>query len=237
VKQVLRRLSDRLRLIRASLRLIAGRRYWISILIPLVWIGFQVFRVVVNWRPEGYNPGDAQTILIGFPLTVLGIAFGLRIIAGEIDHRTLEIAYTVPGGTHRVWIAKLGAALVLLIVAEALLALATWAFCTGFPPSALYGALQAAVFYMVLSMALAALLRSEAGGALLVLIPLGLNFFLQAGNVRISPFWNPERISDPDPAELFGWAVQNRVGFLLAIAAITAMAFARAERREKLLGG
>jgi len=237
VKVWLHGLADRLRLVAASLRLVGGRRYWITALLPLSWIAFQVFRLVVKWRPEDYAPGDAQTILIGFPLVVLGIAFGLRIIAGEIDHRTLEIAYTVPGGAQRVWLAKLGAGMVLLVAAEALLALATWAFCTGVPASALYGALQAAVFYMVLAMALAAFLRSEAGGALLVMIPLGLNFFVQAGaNARISPFWNPELIADPDPHELLGWAVQNRVGFLLVIAAITALAFARAERREKLLG-
>ena len=37
--------------------------------------------------------------------------------------------------------------------------------------------------------------------------------------------------------ELLAWALQNRIGFVLAIAAVTALAFGRAERREKMLAG
>lgn len=227
--------GDRLRLIRVSARLVAGRRYWIAPLLPLIWIAFQIFRLLVRWRVDDYAPVDAQGTLIGFPMTVLAIALGLRIIAGEIDRRTLEIAYTVPGGTQRVWLAKLAAAVVLLVVSEVLLAVATAIFCTSVPFSALYGALQAALFYMVLAMWLAALFRSEAAGALVILFPLALNSLLQ-GSVRISPFWNPLRSNETDPTVLFGHAVQNRVGFLLVTVALTVLAFARAERREKLLG-
>jgi ABC-type transport system involved in multi-copper enzyme maturation permease subunit len=221
----------------ASARLVAGRRFWIVTLLPLIWIVFQIFRLLVRWRPDSYGPADAQTVLIGFPLTVLAIGLGVRVIAGEIDRRTLEIAYTVPGGTQRVWLAKLVAALGLLVVAELLLAVATWLFCTEFPPWALYGALQSAVFYMVLSMAVSALLKSEAAGALVIILVLGLNSFIQGANARISPFWNAENVRTDDPGELLALAVQNRIGFVLVIAAITALGFARAENREKLLGG
>ena len=41
-----------------------------------------------------------------------------------------------------------------LLGAELLLAAATFFFCTSFPPGALYGAMQAAVFYLVLAMGL-----------------------------------------------------------------------------------
>ncbi len=230
-------LVDGARLTRASLRLVAGRRYWLAPLLPLIWIAFQIFRLLVRWRPDAYGPADAQNVLIGFPLTVLAIGLGVRVIAGEIDRRTLEIAYTVPGGTHRIWMAKLTAALGLLVVAELLLAVATHVFCTSYPPVALYGAMQAAVFYLVLSMAFAALLKSEAAGAMVIILVLGFNSFIQGGSLRISPFWNPELARTDDPAELLALAVQNRVGFVLATAAIAALAFARAENREKLLGG
>ena len=110
------RLSDAWRLLLLSARMIAGRRFWIAPLLPLLWTAFQLFRLVIGWREEAYTPVDAQNVLIGFPLTVLGIIFGMRIIAGEIDRRTLEIAYTVPGGTHRVWLAKLLAAFLLLLL-------------------------------------------------------------------------------------------------------------------------
>ena len=121
------------------------------------------------------------------------------------------------------------------MIAELLLAVSTYIFFTEFPLGALYGALQAAVFYLVLSMALAALFKSEAVGALTSGGVLAFNSLLQ--NLRISPFWNPERLTDHDPRDVLAWTVQNRIGFLLAIAAIVALAFARAERREKLLGG
>ncbi len=231
------RLADALRLVYASARLVAGRRYWIATLLPLTWTGFQVFRLLVGWRVEDYTALDAQNVLIGFPLAVLAIGFGVRIIAGEIDRRTLEIAYTVPGGTHRVWLAKMGAAFALLVMAEILLALVTFFLLTADPWTALYGALQAAVLYLVLSLGLAALFKSEAAGALVIMVALGLNSFVQGANLRISPFWNAERLDGTDPREALAFAVQNRVGFAMAIAAITALAFGRAQRREKLLGG
>jgi len=231
------RAADAWRLVHASARLIAGRRYWIAPLLPLVWVAFQILRLLVGWESADYVPIDAQTLLIGFPLSILAVGLGVRIIAGDIDRRTLEIAYTVPGGTQRVWLAKLAAAVLILVAAEALLAAATAVFCTGFPAWALYGALQSAVFYLVLAMGLSVLTRSEAAGALVTALVLVLNFPFQQGNVRFSPFWNGERAlaQSTDPAEVLAHAVQNRIGFALAIGAIVILSFAASERRERLL--
>jgi hypothetical protein len=228
-------LRDQLRLLRLSVRIVAGKRYWLWPLVTLLWPAFKVFQRAINWVQLDYTPADAQVVLIGFPLTVLAIGLGVGVIAGELDGRTIEIAYTVPGGTQRIWLAKLGASVVLLLAAEGLLALATFVFCTDFPPVALYGALQAAVFYLVLSMSLAALCKSEAAGALLTCVVLGLNWPFQS--TRASPSFNPERFADSDPVDVLAWTVQNRIGFLLAIVAIAALAFGRAEHREKMLGG
>jgi ABC-type transport system involved in multi-copper enzyme maturation permease subunit len=230
-------IAERLRLLKLAARLLAGRRFWILPLLPVLWVAFQVFRLLVEWRTEDYLPADAQSILIGTPLVVLAMGLGVRVMAGELDQRTLEIAYTVPGGTHRVWLAKLTAAVVILLGAEVLLAAATFFFCTSFPPGALYGALQAAIFYMVLAMGLSALSKSEATGALLATGLLIFNSIIQGANLRVSPFWNPAKLEDFDPADVLAWTTQNRVGFLLAIVAITVLSFARAERREKMLGG
>jgi ABC-type transport system involved in multi-copper enzyme maturation permease subunit len=214
--------------------MIAGRRFWIAPLLPLLWTAFQIFRLAIGWREEIYTPADAQNVLIGFPLTVLGIIFGMRIIAGEIDRRTLEIAYTVPGGTHRVWLAKLVAAFLLLVVAEALLAVATFLFCTDYPAGTLYGALQGAVVYMMLAMALSALFKSEAAGAMVTAALLTLNGILTN---RFSPFWNPLTREDSEFDLLLAWTTQNRIGFILAIGALALLAFSRAENREKILSG
>jgi ABC-type transport system involved in multi-copper enzyme maturation permease subunit len=223
-------------LVGLSAQLVAGRRFWVVPLLPLLWSAFQAMRLLVGWREQSFDAVSGQNTLIGVPLVVLAIGLGVRIIAAEIDRRTIEIAYTVPGGAHRVWLAKLAAAVLLLLAAEAALALVTFAFFTSFPVGALYGALQAALFYLVLAMALAALFRSEITGAMATVAVLVVSSFL-GGRFRVSPFFNPLANREASSADLLAWTVQNRIGYVLAIAAVTALAFARAERREKILGG
>jgi hypothetical protein len=234
------RVRDAFRIVVLSARLIAGRRYWLAPLLALIWPVIQALLLVARLREESFEAVDAQNTLIGLPLAVLAVGLGVRIIAGEMDRRTLEIAYTVPGGAHRVWFGKIAAAAGLLLVSEALLAVVAFVFFTSFPPIVLYGAFQAAAFYLVVAMGFAALFGSEITGAMASAALLGLNGFITAfgeNQVRISPFFNPLAIDDASPSDLFAWTVQNRIGFVLVIAAVTALAFARAERREKLLGG
>jgi len=228
------------RLTSLSAQQVAGRRYWIAPLLPLIWLASQALWLLLGWREQAFVPSSAQNTLIGIPLVVLAVGFGVRIIAGEMDRRTLEIAYTVPGGSHRVWISKLLAAAALLVSSEVALALVTVVLFTSYPLSALYGALQAALFYLVAAMAFAALFKSEVTGAMATVALLGINGLISGfgeNPVRISPFYNPLAVENLSDADLFAAVLQNRLGVILAIAAVIALAFARAERREKLLGG
>jgi hypothetical protein len=202
----------------------------------LGWPLFHGIRLLVGEGVQGFTERDVQNTLIGLPLTVLAIGLGVRIIAGEIEQRTLEVTYTVPGGAHRVWIAKLIAALIPLLLAEVLLAIITAIFFTSYPLSALYGAFQGAVFYLVLAMGLGALFRSEIAAMLAGGVTLFLGLFLSANQNRISPLFNPLGVDNADVAEVLAWTVQNRIGYALAIVALAVLAFARAERRERLLG-
>jgi ABC-type transport system involved in multi-copper enzyme maturation permease subunit len=225
-------------LVRLALLVVAGRRYWLLPFAPLVWLAFRAV-VLLLGSDAAIEPASAQVGLIGLPLTLLAAFLGIRIIAGEIDGRSLEIAYTVPGGCERVWWAKLVASMLILIVSEAILAGVTFAFFTSFPPGVLYGAMQGAVFYLVLAMGLAALFRSEAAGAMGVAAILGLNGLLAGfGNnqFRASPFWNPYALEDADAAELLAWNLQNHIGIALAVVALIGLAFMRANRRERMLG-
>ena len=226
-------------LLRLALLVVGGRRFWLLPLLPLLWLLFQAGVLLIVGGGEGFGPAAAQGALIGLPLTLLAAFLGIRIIAGEIDGRNLEIAYTVPGGCERVWWAKLFASVLILVTSEVLLAGVTFTFFTPFPWSALYGAMQAALFYLVLSMAMATLFRSEAAGAMGTAAILGFNGLLSGfgeQQVRISPFWNPYALEDADPIELFAWTLQNRIGIPLAMVAILALAFMRANRRERMLG-
>jgi hypothetical protein len=233
------RAKDQLGLVPISLRLLAGRFWWSAPLLVLLWPAAWLLFLALGWREDAFDRRDVQGFLIGVPLVLLGAGLGLRIIAGEIDRRTLEIAYTVPGGATRVWTAKLLASLALILPAEALLALAALVFVPDYPPAALYGAFQAAIFYLVLAMALSTLFKSEATGGLVLALVLVLNLFLTGFGqlqLRVSPFWNPEALQgNPPEGEVLAWTIQNRLGFALITAALCALTFARAERREKML--
>ncbi len=221
--------------LRTSAVLLAGRRYWLLPFLPLLWLGIQAIMLVAGMRAS-MDPAAAQNGLIGVPAAVLAVFLGGRTITGELDQHSLEIAYTVPGGAHRVWLGKLAAAILMLLSSLVLLAAVTYAFFTDFPilPT-LYGAAQGVVFYLAAAMGFGTLFRSEVAGSLATVGLLGLNRLL--GSFRISPFWNPLAVEDADAAQMLALNVQNRIGVALAIVAIVALTFSRAERREKMLGG
>ena len=224
--------------LRHALVMVAGHRYWVLPLLPLLWLVFQAVVIYLN-PEESLSGNEVQGPLLAVPMTALAIFFGMRIIAGEIDDGSLEIAYTVPGGVERLLVIKLAAAFLLLLASEVLLAAVVYLFFTPFPPGALYGALQAASFYLILAMAMSTLFRGEAAGAIATVAILALNGLITGfgdNQVRISPFWNPYD-SEAFSTELFAWTLQNRIGMLLAMAAITALAFMRANRRERMLAG
>jgi hypothetical protein len=232
------RLVDYAQLLRLALRWQLGRRAWAAAALALGWPAYHALSLLVGWRDARFTPADAQNYLIGFPLVVLAIGFGVRIIAGEIEQRTLEVTYTVPGGARRVWVAKVLAAALPLLAAGVLLAVVTAAFFTSYPVGALYGALQGAVFYLVLAMGLGALLKSELTAALVAGIVLFVNGFLSGfGEIqrRWSPLFNPLGFSDTSTSELLAWTIQNRIGVALVILALVLLSCVRAERREQLL--
>jgi ABC-type transport system involved in multi-copper enzyme maturation permease subunit len=229
-------IADAAMLLRLSLRLQLGRWVWLVPAIALLWPAYQAITVLLASRQ--LNAADAQNGLIGMPLVVLAIGLGVRVIAAEIDQRTLEVAYTVPGGARRVWVAKLAAAAVPLLGTGLLLAIIAAVFLVRYPLSALYGALQAAAFYLVLAAGLGALLRNEITAALVASVMLALNGFLTGfGNApsRWSPLFNPLVVKDLSETEIFAWTVQNRIGFALLILSLVTLTCARTERRETLL--
>ena len=233
----LQRAWVRFDLVRLAALGIAGHWVWLLIFLPLLWLGARALASLIN--PTGsFEPVDAQVGLMGIPLAVLAIILGLRIIAGEMDGRSLEIAYTVPGGCIRLWWAKLAAAALILLAALVLLALGALVF-TEYPPVAVWGALQGGVFYLALSMALATLFRSEVAGAMLTVAVLAFDLLILGNLVirRVSPFWNPLAEANPDPDAILAMMVQNRIGIPLVTLLIVALAFMRANRRERMLGG
>lgn len=232
------RLVDGVLLVKLALRWQLGRRMWLAPVLALGWPAFHALSLLFGWRDGRFAAADVQNYLIGLPLNVLAIGLGVGIIAGEIEQRTLEVTYTVPGGARRVWVAKLFAAALPVLAAGVLLAVVTAMFFTSYPLLALYGAVQGAAFYLVLAMGLGALLKSEITAALVAAMVFFLNGLLGGfGEVqrRWSPLFNPLGLGDTNSADVLAWTIQNRIGIALLIFALVALSCVRAERREQLL--
>lgn len=216
---------------------IAGRYFYLVLLVAPMWL---VSLWVLNYINifDHFTPADAQNLIFGMPVVFIGAFLGLRIIASELSGRSLEIVYTVPGGCERVWWTKLTAALFILLPLLGILALGSWFFLTDFNLLSLHGALQLGLFFMVLSMGMSALFRSEIGGAVATTMVLLFFIFISGfGTVQqvISPFYNPFAITNIDPDALIAYTVRNRIGYFLGTFAILGLTFMRSNRRERLL--
>lgn len=220
-------------LARLSLRAVAGRRAWLVALAPALWP--VVLKGIQLLDGEAYRADSVAGWLVGLPLGVLAIALGVRIVAGEIDARTIEIAYTVPGGSRRLWLARLGAAALLLAASALACGAVVFVALTGYPPSALYSAYQGALFLLAVATGFGALFRGVITGAMGAAPVLALSLLTEPPAWRISPFFNPARLQSAEAADVLAWTVQNRIGIAIAIGMIVVLALLRAERREKML--
>lgn len=221
---------------------IAGHFFWIWPLVLVVgWLSVHTFLEhdkinIIN----SITVSDVQNRMLGIPLAILGGILGLRIIAGEINARTIEIIYTVPGGANRVWTIKLLAAMAMVVIAEIALATYTWFYFTHFPIEAMLGAFLTAMFFMVLSMGCSALFRSEVSGAIISVLAFGVSLLLLQGQgqenlKKIFPFFNPYATNVDESVNLLSLTLQNRIFYALLILGLICLAYMRGERREKLL--
>jgi len=225
-------LRDWMELLQFSISVQFGRTFWWFFLGVLLWPLLQALFLLAGLRTS-FTPVDTQNNLIGFPLYCLAIGIGIRIIAHEIEKRTLEVCYTVPAGAKRVWLSKLFSASILILIAEIPLAVSISFFFTSTPISALYGAFQGAIFYLVLSMWAGVILRSELMAAMISFLILFLD--LSAVTGRWSALFNPLKYADSSAEEILAWSFQNYLSVSIVIIIIASVSFALAEKREKLL--
>lgn len=230
-----------LNLLRLAMVAIAGHFFWIwPLVLVVVWLSFHTVFEQATWIT--ITASDVQNRLIGLPLSILAAVLGLRIIAGEINARTIEIIYTVPGGANRVWTIKLLASLTMIVATELVLALYTWFVFTHFPIEALLGAFLAATFFLVVSMGFSALFRSEVSGAIIAALLFGICFLIlsvpdqSAQKFKLFvPFFNPYAANMDESANILAMILQNRIGFFLTTMGLICLSYMRGERREKLL--
>jgi ABC-type transport system involved in multi-copper enzyme maturation permease subunit len=234
------KLADMVELLHLSLKLQLGKYFWAWPLLPLIWPLFNSFLMFVGESdPNEFGPGEAQNMLIGVPVYFLAIAIGMQIISSEIESRTLEVCYTVPGGAQRIWLSKLTAALFLIIPAILILALYTRLVFTDFPLAALYRVLQGALFYLVVSMGAGALFRNKMTAGMACVVMMFFNGALTGfGEIptRYSPLFNPAGLAQSMSAqEVLYFLLQNHLGYAMIIVMLVVLTFSRTERRELML--
>ncbi len=233
------RFADVAELLHLSLKLQFGKRFWAYPLLPLIWPLFHTVLMLFGNNEDGFQSNDAQNLLLGVPLCFLAIAIGMQIISSEIEQRTLEVCYTVPGGAQRIWLSKLAAGLLLLIAAELIAAVYIRLVFTSFPLAALYRALQGAMFCLVLSTAFGALFKNKmTAGMTSVIILFFSGVLTEMGDnpTRYSPYFNPMNLAQTmSSQELLYFQLQNHIGYAMMIVTIVILTFSRAERREVLL--
>ena len=241
MKNTWTKITQWLKLLRLAMVSIAGHFFWIWPLVLVVgWLAahtlLEQFNVI-----NSITAAEVQNRLLGVPIALLSTALGLRIIAGEINARTIEIIYTVPGGANRVWTIKLLASMTMIAVVELALALYTWFYFTHFPIEALLGAFLTGHFFLVVAMGFSALFRSEVSGAIVSALLLGVCFLFLSGSGMdeqmkvFFPFFNPYASSIDESTNVLAMILQNRIGYFLVILGIICLAYMRGERREKLL--
>ena len=210
-----------------------GRRF---LLIPLIVLVWPIYNLVLLFESGqvSFSASDAQNELIGLPIYLLSIGLGVGIIAKEIEKRTLEVAYTIPGSAQRLWVLKLLAASAIIVLSEMLLAVITYLFFTDFSFGVLYRVFQGALFFLVVSIAFGALMRNElAAGLMSALILIAI--FPSFHDKRWSPLFDPTSIDASELSQTVPWLIQNHIGIGLLILGVLSLAFYRAERREVLL--
>lgn len=222
-----------MRMLALSLRQHLGRRFYFIPWFVLVWPCYHAIKALGS-GPIPYSPADAQNELIGLPIYFLSIGLGVRIVASEVEKRTLEVAYTLPSGAGDIWRWKIISSLVIILWAIALLAVTTWIFFTPYPIDVLYRVMQGALFFLVFSMSAGALLGTELIAAL-VSGALLLTLYPQFYGVRWSPIFDPLFADVYDNTKISFWLFQNYVWVLTITVLIGLYTFFRVEQREHFL--
>ncbi|MEW5251326.1 hypothetical protein [Microbulbifer discodermiae] len=226
-----KRVGALIRLWQLSIRWQLGIPVGWLLAILLLWPGMH-FLAASLWMENGYDLRQVQNQLIGFPAYLIAVLLGARLIAREVDKRTLEVAYTLPRGIGFVWWQKMWAASLLLCICTLCLALAA-ALLRPYPGWILLQALAGTIFYFILACVLGTWLRSEFSAQLLAFVALGFN--LLASQNHWLPLFNPLRLEDVDSHQQWTMMWQNFTLVTAVVLICGSLAWLRIQSSENTL--
>jgi len=227
-------------LLRYALIMQFGRRFWLVACLPLMWLLLQQLLLWAGWH-ENFTADMVQNSLIGFPLYCFAIACGVRVVAADIEQRTLEVALSASGGAWQIWTVKTLAAALLLGCSLLIMSLACWLLfsnfsSTEFPGLALIGVGKALLFFLILSVYMGSRIKSELP-ALVIMLGL-LAFGLAQSDQFWSPLFNPLNTSINEQYSTYQiatWTQRNHVLCATLLALIVWLLHSRSEHSEQLI--
>jgi len=232
-------------LLRYALIMQFGRRFWLVACLPLMWLVLQQLLLWAGWH-ESFTADMVQNSLIGFPLYCFAIACGVRVVAADIEQRTLEVALSASGGAWQIWTVKTLAATLLMGCSLLIMSLACWLLfttflstsflSTAFPWGALIGVGKALLFFLILSVYVGSRIKSELP-ALVIMLGV-LAFGLAQSDQFWSPLFNPlntSMIEQYSTYQIATWTQRNHVLCATLLALIVWLLHSRSEHSEQLI--
>lgn len=227
-------------LLRYALIMQFGRRIWLVACLPFMWLVLQQLLLWAGWH-ENFTADMVQNSLIGFPLYCFAIACGVRVVAADIEHRTLEVALSASGGAWQIWTVKTLAAALLLGCSLLIMSLACWLLLsnfssTEFPWIALIGVSKALLFFLIMSVYVGSRIKSELPALAIMLGVLALG--LAQSDQFWSPLFNPlntNMLEQYSTYQIATWTQRNHVLCATLLALIVWLLHSRSEHSEQLI--
>ncbi|MGQ9561321.1 MAG: hypothetical protein ACUVTG_00025 [Candidatus Oleimicrobiaceae bacterium] len=223
-------------LIRYNLKIIFANRFFYFLMAALA---FYIIVTLINVFAE--NPPTEATVYYLLLLPGLLVIFYPTVfgIQNDVDARMIELIFGIPNYRYKVWLVRL--LLVAVVVVAVLLVLSlvsSIALVRVQVPEMVYQLLFPVLFLGALAFMVSTLVRSGNGTAV-VMVVLGLGFWIASGMLRTSPwnlFLNPFQVpSNINEAIWASVVANNRLYLLVGTVVSVLFGLLNLQKREKFI--
>lgn len=224
------------KLIRYNLKIIFANRFFYFLMAALA---FYIIVTLINVFAE--NPPTEATVYYVLLLPGLLVIFYPTVfgIQNDVDARMIELIFGIPNYRYKVWLVRL--LLVAVVVVAVLLVLSlvsSIALVRVHVPEMVYQLLFPVLFLGALAFMVSTLVRSGNGTAV-VMVVLGLGFWIASGMLRTSPwnlFLNPFQVPSNINEAIWASVVANSRLYLLVGTVVSVLfGLLNLQKRERFI--
>lgn len=223
-------------LIRYNLKIIFANRFFYFLMAALA---FFIIVTLINVFAE--NPPTEATVYYLLLLPGLLVIFYPTVfgIQNDVDARMIELIFGIPNYRYKVWLVRLLLVAVVVVAVLLVLSLASSiALVRVHVPEMVYQLLFPVLFLGSLAFMVSTLVRSGNGTAV-VMVVLGLGFWIASGMLRTSPwnlFLNPFQVpSNINEAIWASVVANNRLYLLVGTVVSVLFGLLNLQKREKFI--